>query len=125
MPHGDRIYKINANNGKKIKEFGKNGSIEAFPLVAPMIYKNNLVVVGMSGMVSMFDINNRPFSMLIFIPGLPLRECFHGILIGFTVATLLTVETGPAEGHRGNIRQNVSTVSNVSTVHFAGRMFPR
>ena len=37
----------------------------------------------------------------------------------FTVATLLTVETIVAEGYRGNIRRNVATVSNVSTVDLA------
>jgi quinoprotein glucose dehydrogenase len=56
IPIGDRIYKINAINGKRIKEFGKNGSIAAFTLVAPMIYKNRLVVA--HWMVNMFDINN-------------------------------------------------------------------
>ena len=56
IPIGDRIYKINANNGKRIKKFGKNGSIGAYTLVAPMIYKNNLVVVG--EMVNKFDLNN-------------------------------------------------------------------
>ena len=56
IPIGNRIYKINAVNGKRIKEFGKNGSVAAFSLVAPMIYKNALVVVNMN--VNMFNINN-------------------------------------------------------------------
>tara|TARA_B110001452_G_scaffold142066_1_gene118137 strand:- start:107 stop:2515 length:2409 start_codon:yes stop_codon:yes gene_type:complete len=56
IPIGNRIYKINAVNGKRIKEFGKNGSVAAFSLVAPMIYKNALVVVNMK--VNMFNINN-------------------------------------------------------------------
>jgi quinoprotein glucose dehydrogenase len=45
IPIGGRIYKIDTVTGKKIKEFGENGSVEAFTLVAPMIYKNKLVIV--------------------------------------------------------------------------------
>jgi quinoprotein glucose dehydrogenase len=56
IPIGNRVYKINANNGKRIKEFGKNGSIAAFTLVAPMIYEKKLVVVNMN--VNTFDINS-------------------------------------------------------------------
>jgi len=64
IPIGNRIYKINANNGKRIKEFGKNGSVTALTLVAPMIYKNALVVVNMK--VNMFNINNG--NMIAQIP---------------------------------------------------------
>ena len=42
---GDVVYKINAKNGKAVKKFGKNGFIRAFTLVAPIIYKNNIVIV--------------------------------------------------------------------------------
>jgi len=42
---GDVVYKINAKNGNVVKKFGKNGFVRAFTLVAPIIYKNNLVVV--------------------------------------------------------------------------------
>ena len=42
---GDVVYKINAKNGKVVKKFGKNGFVRAFTLVAPIIYKNNLVIV--------------------------------------------------------------------------------
>ena len=42
---GDVVYKINAKNGKVVKKFGKNGFIRAFTLVAPIIYKNNIVIV--------------------------------------------------------------------------------
>jgi len=72
IPIGDRIYKINANNGKRIKEFGKNGSIAAFTLVAPMIYKNRLVVV--HWMVGMFDVNNG--KMIGGIPIHPKKKNF-------------------------------------------------
>jgi len=63
IPIGNRIYKINANNGKRIKEFGVNGSIAAFTLVAPMIYKNILVVVNLK--VNMFNINNGKIISII------------------------------------------------------------
>lgn len=42
---GDVVYKINAKNGKVVKKFGKNGFVRAFTLVAPIIYKNNIVIV--------------------------------------------------------------------------------
>ena len=74
IPIGGRIYKINANNGKRIKEFGKNGSIAAFTLVAPMIYKNKLVVV--NTMVNMFDIDNG--KIIAKIPIHPKKKNFGG-----------------------------------------------
>ena len=43
---GDVVYKVNAKNGKIIKNFGNNGFVRAFTLVAPIINKNSLVVVG-------------------------------------------------------------------------------
>ncbi len=46
VPIGDVVYKINAKNGKIIKNFGNSGFVKAFTLVAPIIYKNNLVIVG-------------------------------------------------------------------------------
>jgi quinoprotein glucose dehydrogenase len=54
IPIGVRVYKINAENGKKIEEFGENGSVGAFSLVAPMIYKNKLVIAS-PYRVLMFD----------------------------------------------------------------------
>jgi len=46
MPIGNVVYKINAKNGKVVKKFGKNGFIKAFTLVAPIIYKNKIIIVG-------------------------------------------------------------------------------
>ena len=57
IPIGVRVYKINIENGKKVKEFGENGSVEAFSLVAPMIYNDQLVIVSPSE-VLMFDSTN-------------------------------------------------------------------
>jgi quinoprotein glucose dehydrogenase len=51
---GSRVYKINTEDGKKIKEFGENGSVEAFSKVAPMIYNERLVIVSPYH-VQMFD----------------------------------------------------------------------
>jgi len=57
IPLGGRIYKINTNNGDRDKKFGKNGSIEASTIVAPMIFKNKLVIAG-PGIISIFNLNN-------------------------------------------------------------------
>lgn len=43
---GNVVYKVNAKNGKIIKKFGNNGFVRAFTLVAPIIHKNNLIIVG-------------------------------------------------------------------------------
>ena len=48
---GSRIYKINIDNGKKIRDFGENGSVNASTLVAPMIYKNNLLIMSSSSVL--------------------------------------------------------------------------
>ena len=73
IPIGNRVYKINANNGKRIKEFGKNGSIAAFTLIAPMVYKNTLVVVNLK--VNMFDIDNG--KIIAKIPIHPKKKNFE------------------------------------------------
>jgi len=46
IPTGNGVYKINAKDGSIIKFFGNNGFVKAFTLVAPIIYENNLVIVG-------------------------------------------------------------------------------
>ena len=46
IPIGNKVYKFNAKNGKIIKKFGNNGAVKVFTLVAPLIYKNTIVVVG-------------------------------------------------------------------------------
>jgi len=45
IPLGNKIYKINANDGNLSKNFGNQGWVKGFTLVAPLIYKNNLIVV--------------------------------------------------------------------------------
>jgi quinoprotein glucose dehydrogenase len=45
IPIGSVVYKINAKNGKVVKKFGKNGFVKAFTLVAPIIYKNKIIIV--------------------------------------------------------------------------------
>ena len=57
VPLGNKIYKINARNGKVEKNFGTNGFIKSFTLVAPLIYKNQLVIVG-TGSIATFKIND-------------------------------------------------------------------
>ena len=55
IPLGNKIYKINVKNGKIEKKFGTNGFVKSFTLVAPMIYKNQLVIVGTDS-ITIFDI---------------------------------------------------------------------
>ena len=57
VPLGSKIYKIDSNNGKLEKKFGKNGSVKSFTLVAPLIYKDKLIIVSTNS-ISIFDINN-------------------------------------------------------------------
>jgi quinoprotein glucose dehydrogenase len=45
FPINNRIYKIDANTGKKIKNFGNNGYIQSTTVIAPIIYKNYLIVL--------------------------------------------------------------------------------
>jgi|TARA_B110000238_G_C16134423_1_gene442961 quinoprotein glucose dehydrogenase len=57
IPLGNKIYKINVNNGDIEKDFGTNGFVKSFTLVAPMIYENQLIIVGTSS-ISTFNIKN-------------------------------------------------------------------
>jgi quinoprotein glucose dehydrogenase len=43
FPIGGSIYKIDANNGKVIKSFGKNGSVKSTTIIAPIIYKDYIL----------------------------------------------------------------------------------
>jgi quinoprotein glucose dehydrogenase len=43
FPIGGNIYKIDANNGRVIKSFGKNGSVKSTTIIAPIIYKDYLI----------------------------------------------------------------------------------
>jgi quinoprotein glucose dehydrogenase len=66
LPVGGRIYKIDMKNGKLEKKFGDKGSVEAPTLVAPMIYKNLLIIVTYSNKaVYVFNKNNGNFLYLI------------------------------------------------------------
>ena len=57
VPLGNKIYKINAANGKLEKKFGNKGYIQSFTLVAPLIYKKKLIIVSPNG-VNIFNIKN-------------------------------------------------------------------
>ena len=54
-PLGNKIYKINTDTGQIKKNFGKKGFIKSFTLVAPLIYKENLIIVGTNS-ISIFDL---------------------------------------------------------------------
>jgi quinoprotein glucose dehydrogenase len=57
-PIQGKIYKINVKNGKLEKNFGKKGVIKnAYTLVAPLIYKNKLVIVG-TNKITVFNLIN-------------------------------------------------------------------
>ena len=56
-PIGNKIYKINAANGKLEKKFGDEGFIKSFTLVAPLIYREKLIIVSPNA-VNVFDIKN-------------------------------------------------------------------
>jgi len=56
-PVGNKIYKIDAENGKLDKKFGNNGFVKTFTLVAPLIYQKKLVIVS-PNTVKIFDTKN-------------------------------------------------------------------
>ena len=58
LPISGKIYKINANNGKLIKNFGNKGYIKSTSNTAPMIYKNSLVILSPLGKIESFNIKN-------------------------------------------------------------------
>lgn len=59
IPISGKVFKFNAKNGKRIKNFGKNGYVNVFTLVAPVIYKDYLIVVNTS--IVIFNKNNGQF----------------------------------------------------------------
>ena len=77
IPIGSELYKININNGEKIKEFGNNGSVKIFSLVAPIIYKKKLIVVGINRTVSIFNSNDG--KLIDVIPLYDKRNFLGGI----------------------------------------------
>lgn len=54
-PVGGKIYKIDTDNGKLDKSFGEDGFVKSFTLVAPLIYKDKLIIVSTTS-ISIFDI---------------------------------------------------------------------
>jgi len=56
LPIGNKIYKINANTGKLIKKFGNNGYVMSVSKLAPMIYKQSLVIISPFGRVESFNL---------------------------------------------------------------------
>jgi len=57
LPITGKIFKVDAITGKIIKSFGNNGSVDASTSIAPMIYKDNLVVGSISRAINVFDLN--------------------------------------------------------------------
>lgn len=56
LPIGKKIYKINANTGKLIKKFGNKGYVMSVSKLAPMIYKQSLVIISSFGRVESFNL---------------------------------------------------------------------
>lgn len=56
---GSRLYKINAKNGKLIKNFGQSGSIKSnIVLSAPVVYKDQIILSDVNKFkISSYDIN--------------------------------------------------------------------
>ena len=52
-----KVYKINSENGKIEKNFGNKGYVDAFTLVAPLLYQNKLIVVGTNNL-SVFELDS-------------------------------------------------------------------
>ena len=55
LPVGNKIYKIDAKNGKRIKSFGKNGYVSTATSIAPIIYNDFLISINFSGFVDLFN----------------------------------------------------------------------
>ena len=56
-PIQNKIYKINVKNGNLENNFGNKGSVNAYTLVAPLIYKKKLLVVG-TNTITIFNLVN-------------------------------------------------------------------
>ena len=67
IPIGNQLYKIDIEDGKKVKKFGNNGYIKNYSKTAPMIYNNKLITV-YSG-VDIFDkFNGKKLKRIEFHP---------------------------------------------------------
>ena len=101
IPIGNVVYKINAKNGKIIKKFGNNGFVKANTLVAPMIYKDNIIIVGKEKLF-IFNKNNGKFIDKISIH--PKGKKFYGGIVWGGVALdknkgIVYVNTGNPKPH--------------------------
>jgi quinoprotein glucose dehydrogenase len=63
---GKYVHKINTSDGKPDLNFGQNGKIETFTLVAPTNFNNQLVIVNLKS-ISLFDINTGEFKFKVDI----------------------------------------------------------
>ena len=79
-PFGNKIYKINTKDGSLEKSFGKNGYVKKFTLVAPLIYKNKLIVVGTNS-ISIFNLNSGKIIKNFSITN-PNRNFLRGVVWG-------------------------------------------
>tara|TARA_Y100000590_G_C15742395_1_gene1020741 strand:+ start:833 stop:3172 length:2340 start_codon:yes stop_codon:yes gene_type:complete len=57
LPISGKIFKVDAITGKIIKSFGNKGSVNSLTSIAPMIYKDNLVVGSIYRAIEVFDLN--------------------------------------------------------------------
>ncbi len=54
----NRLFSLNANTGKPIKNFGKNGEVEVgLTPIPPIIYKNQLVIITTSSILKVYDLD--------------------------------------------------------------------
>ena len=78
FPVNNRIYKIDANTGKKIKNFGNNGYIQSATVIAPIIYKNYLVVLTYDSR-SLFLFDKHSGKLVWSLPLHPQRNFSGGV----------------------------------------------
>ncbi len=54
----NRLFSLNANTGKPISKFGKNGEVEiGLTPIPPVIYKNQLIIITTSSILKVYDLN--------------------------------------------------------------------
>ena len=68
LPIKGRLYKINLDDGKLIKDFGKSGYIPISTITAPMIYGKNLIVSTTQAVFSFNKYNGKKKNKVIFHP---------------------------------------------------------
>lgn len=107
VPISETIYKINAISGKVVTKFGKLGFVKAFSKVAPIVYNEKLVIVGVKS-IFIFNKNTGVFNAKIDIH--PKNKTFSkGAVWGGVAADIkkgfLYVTTGNANPHFFNPKQ--------------------